>query len=215
MHDCILTNNEDRIKKLNPCVDLFWRDLHVRSDCVCIDEKIAIPNGLRETLIDDLHASQPGTWGKICMTTHCWWLYMNNKLIVRSAECKPCTTIGKNLKSKIPAKQFYSHIPCAYQNQETQIDFGGAIFEEKGHKTYFLAAIDHFSEFHTACIFQKTNVLMYKVFWTWILKIKKHHVPFVWIKQNVLWDIKYRLSVARLKLKFLKLLSTIIELLNW
>ena len=39
VRDCILTNNESRLKALNPYIHSFWRDLHVRSGCVCIDEK--------------------------------------------------------------------------------------------------------------------------------------------------------------------------------
>ena len=69
---CILTNNERRLKALNPYIHFYWRDLHVRSGCVCIDDKVAVPNVLREALTDDIHASHPGTWGMICMATHCW-----------------------------------------------------------------------------------------------------------------------------------------------
>ena len=102
VRDCILTNNESRLKALNPYIHSYWRDLHVRSGCVCIDEKVAILNVLREPLIDDIHASHPGTWGMICMATHCWWPYIHRELIVKATECKPCTVIRKNLKSVIP-----------------------------------------------------------------------------------------------------------------
>ena len=37
---------------------------------------------------------------------------MNRELIVKLTECKPCTAIGKNLKSVSPAK-FNHHMPCA------------------------------------------------------------------------------------------------------
>ena len=89
---------------------------------VCIDEKVTIPNVLREALIDDIHSSHAGTWGMIFMATHCWWPYMHRELIVKATEGKPCTVIGKNLKSVIPAKQFHPHIPCVEPNQEIQID---------------------------------------------------------------------------------------------
>ena len=76
---------------------------------------------------------------------------------VKITECKPCTVIGKNLKSVIPAKQFHPHIPYVEPNQEIQIYFGGQIFEEKGNKIYFLAAIDRFSKYPTACIYEKAK----------------------------------------------------------
>ena len=65
VQDCILTNNESRLKALNPYIFSYWRDLHVRSGCVCIDEKVAIPNVLREAIIEDIYSSHPGTWGMI------------------------------------------------------------------------------------------------------------------------------------------------------
>ena len=61
---------------------------------------------------------------------------------LKATECKTCTVIGKNLKSVIPAKQYYPHISCVEPNQEVQIDFGGSIFDEKGNENYFLAAIE-------------------------------------------------------------------------
>ena len=70
LRDCILTDNESRLKDLNPYIHSYWRDLHVRSGCVCFDEKVAIPNVLREAMIDDIHSSHPGTWGMICMARH-------------------------------------------------------------------------------------------------------------------------------------------------
>ena len=67
VRDCILTNNESRQKAFNPYMHSYWREIHVCSGCVCIDEKVAIPNVLREALINDIHSSHPGTWGMICM----------------------------------------------------------------------------------------------------------------------------------------------------
>ena len=157
VRDCTLTNNESRLKASNPYIQLYWKDLHVRSGCVCIDEKVAIPNVLREAMIADIHSSHPDTWGMICMGTHCWWPYMHLQLIAKPTECKPCTAIGKNLKSVIPAKQYNPHIPCVEPNQENQIDFGGPIFDEKGNEIYFLAAIGRFSKYPTAFIYDNAN----------------------------------------------------------
>ena len=97
VRDCIFTNNESRPKALNPYIHSYWRDLHVRSGSVCVDEKVAIPNVLREALIDDIHASHPGTLGLICMATHWWWPYMNWELVAKAAtECKLCTMIDED-----------------------------------------------------------------------------------------------------------------------
>ena len=124
---------------------------------VCIDEKVAILNVLREALIDDIHSSHSGSWGMMCMATHCWWPCMHRELIVKATMCKPFTFVGKNFKSVIPAKQFHPHIPCIEPNQEIQIDSGGSIFGKKGNEVYFLAAIDRFSKYPTALIYDNAN----------------------------------------------------------
>ena len=71
-----------------------------------MDEKGAIQNALKAALIKDLRASQQGTCGMVCVAQHCWLPYMNRDLHVRAIECTTGTTIGKNWKSIIPAKQF-------------------------------------------------------------------------------------------------------------
>ena len=68
VRDFILTNNESRLKALNPYIHSYWIDLHVRSGCVCIDKKVAIANVLGEALIDDIHASHPGAVGRTLTT---------------------------------------------------------------------------------------------------------------------------------------------------
>ena len=48
VRDCILKNNETHLKELNPSIHSYFGDLHVRSGCVCIDDKIAVPKFLSE-----------------------------------------------------------------------------------------------------------------------------------------------------------------------
>ena len=150
VRDCIIRGDEERLKALNPYLHSYWRDLHVTGGCVCMDEKVAIPNALKDALIDDLHASHPGSWGMVCLAQHCWWPYMNRDLPVKAIECKSCTAIGKNLKPVIPAKQFKAHTPCIVPNQKIQIDFAGPINNEKDHEIYILTCIDRFSKYPSA-----------------------------------------------------------------
>ena len=124
---------------------------------VCVDEKVAIPNVLREALIDDIHASHPGTWRMIFMAKDCWWPYMNRQLIVRATQCKPCSVIGKNLKSVFPVEQFQQVVPYFQPNQEIQINFEGPIFDGKTNEINFLATTDRFSKYPTACFYDKVN----------------------------------------------------------
>ena len=46
--DCILQNDPQRCKEVKPYMFSYWRDLHVRSSCVCIDERVAIPHSIQD-----------------------------------------------------------------------------------------------------------------------------------------------------------------------
>ena len=157
VRDCIIRGDEERLKALNPYLHSYWRDLHVTGGCVCMDEKVAIRNALKDALIEDLHASHPGSWGMICMAQHCWWPYMNRDLLVTAIECKSCTAIGKTLKSVIPAKHFKAHTPCIVPNQEIRIDFAGPINNEKELEIYILTCTDRFSKYPSAELVDNAN----------------------------------------------------------
>ena len=154
---CIIRSDEERLRALNQYLHSYWRDLHVSSGCVCMNEKVAIPNALKDALIEDLHASHPGSWGMVCIAHHCWWPYINRDLLVKVIECKSCTKIGKNLKPVIPARQFKAHTPCIVQNQEIQLDFAGSINNEKEHEIYSLTCFDRFSKYPSAEIFENAK----------------------------------------------------------
>ena len=44
IQDCILQNDDQRCQDDNPYTLSYWRDLHVRSGCVCIDKRLVISN---------------------------------------------------------------------------------------------------------------------------------------------------------------------------
>ena len=157
IRDCILTENEDRCKQISPYIHSFWKDLHVKNGCVCIDDRIALPHAIKNAYVDAIPATHPGTWWMTDVATHAWWPYMHRDIITKTAKCKPCVKICKNLKSIIPAHKWAQLELCKNPNEENQIDFGGPIYNEKNQEIYFLACIDRFSKFPTAEIFDRTN----------------------------------------------------------
>ena len=52
VRDCILQGDEHRCKDVNHFLHLYWRDLHVRSGCVCVDERVAILNSFRDNCLN-------------------------------------------------------------------------------------------------------------------------------------------------------------------
>ena len=157
IRDCILTKNEDRCKQISPYIHSFWKDLHVRNGCVCIDDRIALHHVIKDAYVDAIHATHPGTWGMTDMANHAWWPYMHRDMATKTAKCNPCVKIGKNLKSIIPVNKWAPLKLCNVPNEEIQIDFGGPIYNEKNREIYFLACIDRFSKFPTAEVFDRAN----------------------------------------------------------
>ena len=88
--DCILQNDAQLCKEVNPYLFSYWRDLHIRSGCVCVDKRVAIPHTIQDAVLKSLHLSHTGSWGMRSGHT-CTVRYL-------SAQCKPCTEIGKNVK---------------------------------------------------------------------------------------------------------------------
>ena len=131
VRDCIFTENEDCCKQISPYIHSFWKDLHVKNGCVCIDDRIALPHAIKDAYVEAIHAIHPGTWGMTDMATHAWWPYMHRDIITKTAKCNPCVKIGKNVKSIIPANKWAPLKLCKVPNEEIQMDFGGPIYNEK------------------------------------------------------------------------------------
>ena len=134
IRDCILTENEDRCKQISPYIHILWTDMHVKNGCVCIDDKIAIPQSIKEAYVEAIHATHQGSWGMTNMATHAWWPYMHRDIISKTAKCNPCVKIGKNLESIIPANKWAPLKLCKVPNEIIQIDFGGHIYNEKNQE---------------------------------------------------------------------------------
>ena len=106
VRDYILQNGPQRFKEVNPYMFSYWRDLHVRSGCVCIDERVAIPHSIQDAVLESLHLTHPVSWGMITLGQYAFWPYMHRDILNKAAQCKPCTDIGKNLKPVVPASKW-------------------------------------------------------------------------------------------------------------
>ena len=63
IRECLLTDNEDRCRQISPYIHSFLKDLHVKNDCVCIDDRIAIHNSIKDAYAEAVHGTHPGSWG--------------------------------------------------------------------------------------------------------------------------------------------------------
>ena len=157
VRDCILQNDPQKCKEVNPYMISYWRDLHVRSGCVCIDERVAIPHSIQDEILESLHLTHPASWGMITLGQYAFWPYMHREYLNKAAQFKPCTDIGKNFKPVVPASKWKPLQTLTKPNEEIQIDFGGPITNEKDRDIYFLACIERFSKFPTVEVFEKAD----------------------------------------------------------
>ena len=101
IRDCIINNDQARCKQLSKQIYAKWNNLSVNNGCILFDNKLAIPNILKESVIDVLHSKHPGAWGMTELGQRLWWPFINRDLIKKFKTCGPCTEFGKNLKSVI------------------------------------------------------------------------------------------------------------------
>ena len=157
IRDCVLQDDEARCKEMSTYIHSFWKDLHVKSGCLCVDQRVAIPNSIKEAVPESIHITHSGSWGMISLSQYAWWPYMHREILAKTSDCVPCTDIGKNLKPFIPKSKWHPHKACQEPNEEIQIDFGGPTINDKDKDIYFLTCIDRYSKYPTVRIFDNAN----------------------------------------------------------
>ena len=107
----------------------YWHNirnmLHVREDCLLIEERIVIPTQLRQTVLDSLHLTHPGSAAMLDLCQNVWLPYNNLSIVQMAQNCKHCTEQGKNLKPIIVKKHSFQMEPVLEPKEEVQLDFAG------------------------------------------------------------------------------------------
>ena len=74
----------------------------MKSGCLCVDERVAIPISIKNAVIVSIQMAHPGSWGMVSLSQYAWWPYMHRENLAKTSDCVPCTDIGKNLKTCYP-----------------------------------------------------------------------------------------------------------------
>ena len=93
IRDCVIQDDEARCKEVSLYIHSFWKDLHVKFGCLCVDQHVAIPNSIKEAVLESIHMSHPGSWGMISFSQYAWWPYMHREILAKTSDCVPCTEI--------------------------------------------------------------------------------------------------------------------------
>ena len=84
IRDCIITEDQARRKRLSKQINAKWRSLSVNNGYILVDNKLAIPNTLKESVMDVFHATHPRAWGMTKLGQRLWWPFINRDLIKKS-----------------------------------------------------------------------------------------------------------------------------------
>ena len=101
---CVPIGDNQRCKKLSKQMFTHWSNLSVHNSCILLENKLTIPNALKESVFDLLHFTHPGAWLMTELTQHLWWPFINRDLINKSKTFRPCTEFDKNFKKCIILK---------------------------------------------------------------------------------------------------------------
>ena len=141
VRDCVIRDDPDRLREIIPYLFSYWRDLSLKHGCVCLDDRISTPKAINDAVLEDIHSTQPGSFAMPSLPQNIWWPYIHWDILAKASECKACTEISKNLKSKVSHRKWAPLPKCVEPNDEIQIDFGGLILNEKGIEQYFITSV--------------------------------------------------------------------------
>ena len=124
--------------------------LHVKDDCLLIDERIT------QTVLESLHLAHLGSAAMLDLWQNIWFPHIHRTIVQMAQECRQCTQ-GKNLKPIVGKQHSFQMQPVVKPNEEVQLDFAGPLPDELNKDAYILAAVDKWSKFPTAKVVSNTT----------------------------------------------------------
>ena len=135
MKRVIVNKDVTSFNKLGSYMSQCWTKAAVVNDCVIMDNKLAIPELLRKTVLARLHRA------RMSVSEYLWWPFLNQQIFDTCEKYRECTLFGKNLKPTKAINTAHSFPTLSGPNQ------AGSILDEKDNKIFLLVAIDRFSKF--------------------------------------------------------------------
>ena len=134
--DCVIRNDEKRLKDISTYLHSYWRNMSVKHGCLCLDERKAIPNAIKDALLEYIHSARPGSFARLSFAQNAWWPYIHRDILSKASEYKRWTDIGKNLKPVIPHVK-WSPLPNCIE-QWTPNRFWRSYYRWKRNRAVFL-----------------------------------------------------------------------------
>ena len=154
----VRNNDFEAFRKTGKGLSQYYYMAQVTEEGVLlIDNRIAVPESLRNAVLNWLHRGHPGQQKMIDAASYIWWPKMNRKIVEKAEKCADCIAIGKNIKSVKPHANWDEIPDPTSPNEEIQMDFAGPYCISKNRNTYILVTVDKFSKFPSAMITSSTS----------------------------------------------------------
>ena len=125
----------------------LWHQMSVVENCLLVDNRLAVPDKLRQAVLRRIHQGHPGQEAMLEVFNFLWWPHMHKDIVNLAEECRSCTRYDKNAENIIPKKSAKPLPLLTQPGQELQLDYAGPLEDHKGRKIYLLVAIDRYSKF--------------------------------------------------------------------
>ena len=150
-------NDRHGFELMGPYTNPLWHQMSVVDDCLLVDNRLAVPEKLRQAVLRRLHQGHPGHEAMLEVSNYLWWPHMHKDIVNMAEECRSCTRYGKNAKCIIPENSAKPLPLLTQAGQELQLDYAGPLEDHKGRKIYLLGAIDRHSKFPSVKVTKSTG----------------------------------------------------------
>ena len=146
----------ETLKKASPYFYSLKRDLSITpSGCVLYDNRLTVPNSLKQLVINSLHQTHPGQSGMLRLAELVWFPRIHREVTAKAQSCGDCIRKGKNLKPIAPKNSLGILPKLSEPNEEVQLDFAGPIpFREHKQNYYILVSVDRLTRYPHAEVFK-------------------------------------------------------------
>ena len=129
----------------------------MRDDCLLINERIVLPTQLRQTVLDSLHLTHPGSAAMQNLCQNICFLHIHRTIVQMAQSFRECTQQGKNLKPVIGKQHSVQMEPVVEPNEQLQLGFTGPLPDELNKDAYILVALDTWSKFPKSKVVSNTT----------------------------------------------------------
>ena len=150
-------NDRQGFEMMVPYTNPLWHQMSVIDDSLLVDNRLAVPEKLRQAVLRRLHQGHPGQEAMLEVSNYLWWPHMHKDIVNMAEECRSCTRYGKNVKYLITKSSAKPLRLLTQPGQELQLDYAGPLEDHKGKQIYFLVANDRYSKFPSVKVTKSTG----------------------------------------------------------